>query len=126
VRALGADEVIDYRTEKFENGRRDFDVVIDLIGGETQERSYAVLRRGGVLVNAWGAIMQDKAEAAGVRGVKVAVEPDGGQLARIAGLIDSSRVRVSIAKVFSLADCATALGVSRAGHVRGKIILKVQ
>jgi NADPH:quinone reductase-like Zn-dependent oxidoreductase len=126
VRALGAAEVIDYRTEKFETGRRDFDVVIDLIGGETQERSYTVLRRGGVLVNAWGAIMQDKAEAAGVRGVKVAVEPDGAQLARIAALIDSSRVRVSVAKVFSLAECAAALGVSRAGHVRGKIVLKVQ
>ncbi len=125
VRQLGADEVIDYQAEKFENGRRDFDVVIDLIGGETQARSYTVLRRGGVLVNAWGAIMQDKAEAAGVRGVKVAVEPDGGQLGRISALIDAGKVRVSVAKVFALADCAKALDESRTGHVRGKIVLKV-
>ena len=125
VRQLGADEVIDYQAEKFENGRRDFDVVIDLIGGETQARSYTVLRRGGVLVNAWGAIMQDKAEAAGVRGVKVAVEPDGGQLGRISALIDAGKVRVSVAKVFALADCAKALDESRTWHVRGKSVLKV-
>ncbi len=126
VQQLGAHEIIDYRAQEFENGRQDFDAVIDLIGGETQERSYAVLRRGGVLVNAWGAIMQDKAEAAGVRGVKVAVEPDGGQLRQIAELIDAGKVRIRLAKIFPLADCAAALDESRTGHVRGKIVLKVE
>jgi len=125
VRALGAAEIIDYRAEKFEDGRRDFDIVIDLIGGETQARSYAVLKRGGVLVNAWGAIMQDKADAAGVRGVKVAVEPDGAQLTRIAALIDAGKVNVSVAKVFGLADYGAALAESRTGHVRGKIVLRM-
>ncbi len=126
VRALGADEVIDYRAQNFGDVGRDFDAVIDLIGGETQERSYAVLRPSGVLVNAWGAIMQDKAEAAGVRGVKVAVEPDSAQLRQIAELIDAGKVRVSLAKIFPLADCAAALNESRTGHVRGKIILKLE
>jgi NADPH:quinone reductase-like Zn-dependent oxidoreductase len=125
VRGLGAAETIDYRAEPFENLRQDFDAVIDLIGGETQARSYAVLKRGGVLVNAWGAIMQDKADAAGVRGVKVAVEPDAAQLARIAALIDAGKVRVSVAKSFALADGAAALDESRTGHVRGKIVLRV-
>lgn len=125
VRELGAANVIDYRAVKFEDVSRDFDIVIDLIGGETQARSYAVLKRGGVLVNAWGAIMQDQAEAAGVRGVKVAVEPDGTQLARIAALIDAGRVRVSVAKIFDLAECGAALEESRTGHVRGKIVLRV-
>jgi NADPH:quinone reductase-like Zn-dependent oxidoreductase len=126
VRALGADEVIDYRAQNFGDVGRNFDAVIDLIGGETQERSYAVLRPGGVLVNAWGAIMQDKAEAAGVRGVKVAVEPDANQLSKIAELIDAAKVRVSVAKVFPLADCAAALDESRTGHVRGKIVLTLE
>jgi len=126
VRALGAHEIIDYRTENFANRRQDFDAVLDLIGGETQERSYKVLRRGGVLVNAWGAIMQDKAEAAGVRGVKVAVEPDADQLSKIAELIDAAKVRVAVAKVFPLADCAAALDESRTGHVRGKIVLTLE
>jgi NADPH:quinone reductase-like Zn-dependent oxidoreductase len=126
VRALGADEVIDYRAQNFGDVGRNFDAVIDLIGGETQERSYAVLRPGGVLVNAWGAIMQDKAEAAGVRGVKVAVEPDANQLSKIAELIDAAKVRVAVAKVFPLADCAAALDESRTGHVRGKIVLTLE
>ena len=126
VRALGADEVIDYRAQNFGDVGRNFDAVIDLIGVETQERSYAVLRPGGVLVNAWGAIMQDKAEAAGVRGVKVAVEPDANQLSKIAELIDAAKVRVAVAKVFPLADCAAALDESRTGHVRGKIVLTLE
>ena len=126
VRALGADEVIDYRAQNFGDVGRNFDAVIDLIGGETQERSYAVLRPGGVLVNAWGAIMQDKAEAAGVRGVKVAVEPDANQLSKIAELIDAAKVCVAVAKVFPLADCAAALDESRTGHVRGKIVLTLE
>lgn len=126
VRELGATEVIDYRSVKFEDRCRDFDVVIDLIGGETQARSYGVLKRGGVLVNAWGAIMREEAEAAGVRGVKVAVEPDGGQLARIAALIDAGKVRVLVANSFALEDCAAALVESRTGHVRGKIVLRVK
>jgi NADPH:quinone reductase-like Zn-dependent oxidoreductase len=125
VRALGAADVINYRVEKFEDRRRDFDVVIDLIGGETQARSYAVLKRGGVLVNAWGAIMQDSANAAGVRAVKVAVEPDAAQLGQIAALIEAGNVRVSVAKNFALADCAAAFDESRSGHVRGKIVLLV-
>jgi NADPH:quinone reductase-like Zn-dependent oxidoreductase len=126
VRERGAAEVIDYTAMKFEDAGRDFDIVIDLVGGETQARSYALLKRGGVLVNAWGAIMQDKAEAAGVRGVKVAVEPDGGQLAQIAALIDAGKVRVSVAKSFALKDCSAAFDESRAGHVRGKIVLRVK
>ncbi len=100
--------MIDYRNEKFEDKGADFDVVIDLIGGETQARSHNVLKHGGVLVNAWGAIMEDKAAAAGVRGVKVAVEPDREELRRIGELIDMGKVRVSLAKVFGLTDCAVA------------------
>ena len=50
VRSLGAEEVIDYRSTRFEETLRDIDVVLDTIGGETQERSWQVLRKGGVLV----------------------------------------------------------------------------
>jgi len=125
VRRLGAAHVIDYQAENFEDRSQDFDVVIDLVGGETQARSYAVLKPGGVLVNAWGAIMQDKADAARVRGVKVAVEPDAAQLARIATLIDAGKVDLSVSKIYGIEDYAAALNESRTGHVRGKIVLKM-
>jgi NADPH:quinone reductase-like Zn-dependent oxidoreductase len=123
VRQLGADEVIDYRTVRFERVLSDLDMVLDLIGGETQSRSYDVLRPGGVLVNAWGAIMTERADAAGARGVKVAVTANGAQLAHIGGLIDSGRVCTSIGKIFPIAEAASAFELNKAGHVRGKIVL---
>ncbi len=123
VRALGADQVIDYRAEKFEDVLRDLDVVIDLLGEDVQARSYAVLRPGGVLVNAWGTIMEDKARAYGVRGVKVAVAADGGQLREIAALIDAGKVTTTVAATFPFAEAAAGLALSRTGHVRGKVVL---
>jgi len=125
VRGLGAARVIDYRAAPFETEVRDMDAVIDLIGGETQARSYGVLRRGGVLVNAWGAIMQDLADAAGVRGVKVAVAASGAQLAEIGRLIEAGQVRTTIARIFPLAEIVQALALSREGHVRGKVVLEI-
>jgi NADPH:quinone reductase-like Zn-dependent oxidoreductase len=125
LRDLGAEQVIDYRATAFETVLNDLDAVIDLIGGETQARSYAVLRRGGVLVNAWGAIMRDKADAAGVRGVKVAVAANGAQLSEIAALIDAGAVRITLARCLPLARIAQAYALSRDGHVRGKIVLTV-
>jgi NADPH:quinone reductase-like Zn-dependent oxidoreductase len=77
------------------------------------------------LVNAWGAILQEKADAAGVEGIKVAVEPNAGQLLHIARLIDSGKIRTCIARQFPLADAAAALELSKSGHVRGKIVLAV-
>jgi NADPH:quinone reductase-like Zn-dependent oxidoreductase len=123
VQILGADQVIDYHKVKFEDVLRDLDVVIDLLGEDVQARSYPVLRPGGVLVNAWGAIMQDKAQAAGVRGVKVAVDADGTQLAKIAALIDAGKVKTTIAGTFPYTEAAAGLALSRTGHVRGKVVL---
>ncbi len=123
VRALGADQVIDYHTQKFEEALTDIDVVIDLLGEDVQRRSYAVLRPGGVLVNAWGSIMEERANAAGVRALKVAVAANGAQLTEIAALIDVGKVKTNIATTLPYAKAAEGLGLSRTGHVRGKIVL---
>jgi NADPH:quinone reductase-like Zn-dependent oxidoreductase len=123
VRALGADQVIDYHAQKFEEVLTDIDVVIDLLGEDVQRRSYAVLRPGGVLVNAWGTLMEERANAAGVRALKVAVEANGTQLSEIARLIDAGKVKTSIAAKIPYADAAAGLGLSRTGHIRGKIVL---
>ncbi len=126
VRQLGADEVIDYHAVKFEKALSDLDVVIDLIGGETQALSYDVLRPGGTLVNAWGAIMQEKADAAGVRGVKVAVAANGAQLGEIARLIDAGSVRTTINAVFPASEAGAAFELSKTGRVRGKIVITMR
>ena len=131
LRELGASEVIDYTTERFEERVSDVDVVVDLIGNtadDTATRSLKVLRPGGLIVNgptgSWPTMAQDAA-AAGVRATGYRVAPDGSTLAVISRLLDSGDVRVFVDRVFDLADAAEAHRAIEAGHTRGKLVLKV-
>src|SRR3546814_8454111 len=81
VRSVGADQVIDYRSERFEDVAHDLDLVLDLVGGETQDRSFGTLKAGGVLVSTPAKPSQEKAAARRVRAMKSEVQADGGQLA---------------------------------------------
>jgi NADPH:quinone reductase-like Zn-dependent oxidoreductase len=131
LRELGASEVIDYSTTRFEDVVADLDVVIDLIGNvadETGTRSLTVLKPGGLLVNlptgSWPTLATDAA-AAGVRGTGYRVSADGATLSVISRLIESGDVRVYVDKVFDLADAAAAHEALETGHTRGKVVLKV-
>jgi NADPH:quinone reductase-like Zn-dependent oxidoreductase len=123
VRELGADEVIDYHGEPFEQLVKNLDVVYDLIGGDTRDRSFKVLRRGGILVSTLGEPSREKADEYGVRVVGYKAQPSGEQLARIAALIDEGEVRVHIAKTFKLEEAAAAQDFLEKGHLRGKVVL---
>lgn len=123
VRQLGADDVIDYRSTRFDEVLRDVDVVLDTIGGETQERSLGVLKRGGVLVSTVHPIAPDKAAAHGVRGMFLLQSADGNQLAKIAELVTSGRVRLNIETVLPLSEGRKAQELSESHHTRGKIVL---
>jgi NADPH:quinone reductase-like Zn-dependent oxidoreductase len=125
VRQLGADEVIDYRKTKFEEVARDVDVVLDTIGGETQERSWQVLKRGGVLVSLVQPPSPEKAAAHGTRGSFVRQTPNGEQLALIAGLVVTGTVKVNVETVLPLPQAAKAQELSKTGHSGGKIVLEV-
>lgn len=129
--SLGADEVIDYTTTRFDEVVKDVDVVIDLIGNvhdETGTRSLAVMRPGALIVNAptgsWNSFAAD-AEAAGVRGSHYKVSADGSTLAVISRLLESGDVRVFVDQVFDLDEAAAAHTALETGHTRGKIVLKV-
>jgi NADPH:quinone reductase-like Zn-dependent oxidoreductase len=131
LRELGADEVIDYSAERFEDRVSDLDVVVDMIGNvkdDTGTRSLSVLRPGGLLVNvpsgSWPTLVQDAA-AAGVRATGYQVTPDGSTLAVISRLLESGDVRVFVDRVFDLEDAAEAHRVMESGHTRGKLVLKV-
>src|SRR3546814_13390354 len=91
VRSVGADQVIDYRSERFEDVAHDLDLVLDLVGGETQDRSFGTLKAGGVLVSTPAKPSHEKAAARRVRAMMLEVQADGGQLADIASLIDKDR-----------------------------------
>jgi NADPH:quinone reductase-like Zn-dependent oxidoreductase len=125
LRELGADEVIDYRNTKFEEAVRDVDVVLDTIGGNTQQRSWQVLRKGGILVATLGISYPEAARDHGVRGEGVMVHPDAAQLTQIAALIDAGNLKPVVARILPLAEAAQAHELSQTGHVRGKIVLQV-
>ena len=123
VRELGANEVIDYRSTKFEEVVHDVDVVLDTIGGDTQERSWKVLKRGGILVSIVQPPSQEKAVAHGARGVFMISKARGDQLARIADLVASGQVKVTVEKVLPLREARQAQELSQSGHAHGKIVL---
>lgn len=126
LKGLGADQVIDYRTERFEDRAKDVDVVLDTIGGETLARSYSVLKKGGIVVSIVDKPAAEELESRGLRGERILVRPNAKELATIAGLIDEKRIVPHVSEVFALADAAKAHEKSEGGHVRGKLVLKVR
>jgi NADPH:quinone reductase-like Zn-dependent oxidoreductase len=125
LQELGVDRAIDYKKEKFEELCQDFDLVIDLIGGETQARSWRVLGEGGRLVSTLEMPDAGHPEAAGKTGTRFTARPDGIQLAEIAGLLEAGQVRVFIEQTFDLEQAAKALDVIANQHVHGKVVLLV-
>jgi NADPH:quinone reductase-like Zn-dependent oxidoreductase len=123
---LGAKEVIDYTQTPFEDEAVDVDVVLDTMGGETQERSWKTLRSSGILVSILGPPDENKATEFGVRGVGVFVQPNAEQLTEIGGLIDNGHVKPVVTEVLPMADVAKAHELSETEHVRGKIVLEMK
>ncbi|MFC6354555.1 NADP-dependent oxidoreductase [Luethyella okanaganae] len=131
LRELGAVDVIDYSTQRFEDAVEGMDVVIDLIGNvadDTGTRSLEVLRPGGLLVNAptgsWPTMAEDAA-ARGIRATGFNVSPDARTLGIITRIIESGDVRVHVDRVLDLAEGADAHRAIEDGHVRGKLVLRV-
>ena len=85
ARELGADLLIDYKAQRFEDHASDLAMVFDLIDGETRERSWSLLKKGGVLVSTLTEPSQEKAGQFGVRALRYTVEADGDELAETAG-----------------------------------------
>jgi NADPH:quinone reductase-like Zn-dependent oxidoreductase len=122
---LGVDRAIDYKKEKFEDICSDFDLVIDLIGGDTQARSWQVLGEGGRLVSTLTMPDAHHPQATGKTGTRFTARPDGRELAEIAGLIEAGQVIVQIQKVYDLTEAAEALDFIANEHVHGKVVLRV-
>lgn len=131
LRELGAAEVVDHTSTRFEDVVDTVDVVIDLVGNvsdDTGTRSLEVLRPGGLLIEvptgAWPGF-REAAAARGIRSTDYKTIPDGGALATIGRLLDSGAVRVYIERVFELAEAAEAHAMIEGGHTRGKVVLRV-
>ena len=125
VAELGADQFVDYTRTRFEEIVNEVDVVFDTVGGETQDRSWSVLKPGGILVSIVSPPTEETAAAHGVRSAFVFVQPNGQQLAAITRLIDEGRMEPIIHSVLPLSEARQAQVISQGGHARGKIVLHV-
>jgi NADPH:quinone reductase-like Zn-dependent oxidoreductase len=126
VKGLGAHEVIDYKTQRFEDAVTDVDVVFDTVGGDVQRRSWKVLKPGGDLVSIVEQPSAELAEEHHARGVFFIVEPNGNDLTAIADLVDNGELTPIVSAVFPLREGPAAYVTGLRDHVPGKIILDVR
>jgi NADPH:quinone reductase-like Zn-dependent oxidoreductase len=125
VRGLGAEVAIDYHSERFEDHASRVDLVFDLVGGNTQARSWPVLRPGGTLVSTLGEPPANRARAQRVRAVGFMARPDGGQLEEIAQLIDGGQVKPVVSAAYPWRNIADAQKYHQKSHARGKVVLEM-
>ncbi len=125
VRSLGAETVIDYTSTPFESVVSDVDVVLDTVGGQIQERSWQVMRPGGILVETAGQAPKETAEQHGVRASNVQSNVATDLLEQISRLIESGVVKPVVGKVFPLEQAARAHALSETGHGHGRIVLHI-
>jgi NADPH:quinone reductase-like Zn-dependent oxidoreductase len=125
VRSIGADEAIDYKTEKFEDRLSDIDLVYDLVAGETQERSFKVLKQGGALISTLEEPDKAKALYKNITIARYMAKPDAAELAQIAGLLAKGKIKPVVHATFNLEDAADAQIALAKDHVRGKVVLTV-
>jgi NADPH:quinone reductase-like Zn-dependent oxidoreductase len=124
VKSLGAQLAIDYGEAQFENVVQDVDVVIDTVGGNIPDRSWAVMNPGGILVTVAGRLAADAGKAQGVRAANV-VRPTFGDHKQITELLESKVLVPTIRAVFPLAEARKAQELSESRHGRGRIILEI-
>lgn len=123
---LGADEVIDYEKEKFEEKLSGFDAVYDTVGGDTLDRSFKVLKKGGVLVSMLGEPSKDLAAEYGVKVIGQNTQTNSKNLARLAQLVDQGVIKPQVDKVFPLEQTRQAFEYVETGHPKGKVVISIK
>ena len=125
LKLLGAHETIDYKQQDFTQIVKDVDIVIDLVGGETQEKSFAVLKKGGLLLSAFAPPSPELASKHGVRARFVEGLPTLKQLEFGTDLIEHGKVIPRIVKVMKLEEAAAAQQLVTDGGLNGKVVLTI-
>jgi NADPH:quinone reductase-like Zn-dependent oxidoreductase len=128
LRSIGADEVIDYRTQRFEDMAKDVDIVLNTVDAMTNARSIGVLKRGGTLVSIVGPPNPLACAAAGIRCTRPDRDtgaPNADLLERVVQLADDGKFRVNVQQVYPMEQTLDAWISSRKGHTRGKLVIRV-
>jgi alcohol dehydrogenase len=123
VQELGADTVIDYKAQIFEDVVQDYDAVFDTVGGDTYRKSFKVLKKGGIIVSMLEQPDSELMNQYGVRAIFQFTQPDREHLTKVAQWVDQHNVRVNVEKEFSLDQAGDALDYQKNVHPRGKVVL---
>jgi NADPH:quinone reductase-like Zn-dependent oxidoreductase len=125
VTNLGADEVIDYTAQDFTETLTEFDAVFDTVGGETNTKSYTILKPGGSLVSLVAPPNDDLVAKHNIHYTHQSSQPTVERLTELANLIDSGKLKVNVDKTFSLDQAPEALEYLKTGHPKGKVVIQV-
>ena len=125
LRQMGADIAIDYTRTKFEDVAKDVDVVLDTVGRDTLERSYGVVKKGGIIVSIVDEPKPAALEAHGIRGVTLRCTPKAGVLEELSKLMEAKTLTPVISQTFPMTQVVQAQDQIATGHTRGKIVLNV-
>jgi NADPH:quinone reductase-like Zn-dependent oxidoreductase len=126
AKALGADEAIDYKNQAFETVLKDYDAVFDTVGGDTYERSYKVLKKGGVIVSMLEPPREELMKQYGVKAFLEFTDVNHSRLQKLSELVDHDRLNIRIDKTFPLDKAREALLHLKTGHPRGKVVIKIK
>jgi NADPH:quinone reductase-like Zn-dependent oxidoreductase len=125
LKQLGADVAIDYTKTKFEDVAKDVDVVFDTVGRDTLARSYAIVKKGGIVTTIVARPDPAQLDKYGIRGSSIASHPNGNELAEITKLIEAGKIKPIVTEVLPLTDAVKASQQAETHHTRGKIVLKI-
>ncbi|KKU88225.1 hypothetical protein A3A64_04955 [Candidatus Gottesmanbacteria bacterium RIFCSPLOWO2_01_FULL_48_11] len=126
AKGLGADEVIDYKTQKFEEMLKDFDAVYDTVGGETTNKSFKVLKAGGIIVSMAGQPSMELGQKHGVRVIGQNTEGNRERLNRLSEFVESGKIKPHVDKIFPIGEIKEAFSHLEKGHPRGKVVVKIK
>jgi alcohol dehydrogenase len=124
VQELGADQIVDYKKENFEDIIQDYDAVYDAIGGETYKRSFRVLKKGsGIIVSMLEQPNSELMNQFGIKALFLFSQVNRQRLIKLAQWVDQHNIRVNIAQTFRLDEASKALDYQKDAHPRGKVVL---
>jgi NADPH:quinone reductase-like Zn-dependent oxidoreductase len=126
VKEIGADEAIDYKSQDFSEILKDYDAVFDTVGGDANEKSYKILRPGGVLVSMTSEENERSSKEKDIHYVHQFTRATPERLLAVKELVEAGKVKVNIDKVFSLDEASQALEYLKTGHHRGKVVISIK
>jgi alcohol dehydrogenase len=125
VQELGADQIIDYNSQKFEDLLHDYDAVFDTIGGDTYKRSFKVLKKDGIIISTLEQPNSELMQQYGVKATFQFTQVNRKRLTKLAQWVDQNNIKINVDRTFSLDEAGKALDYQKDVHPRGKVVITI-